>query len=174
MKHEVILVAGISGTGKTTVMRELSKRGVATIGIDEEEHLAYWVEKDSREPVVGDDFVFDQAFLDSHEWVCDISVLKELLLQRDKPVVICGSSDNLREVMKEAEVTLLLSCPLNVFLKRIEERTDNDFGKTEDAKQTLVSYYEKYNHMYTEAGAVRVNAGRSVSEVVDEVMTYIT
>lgn len=173
MLHKNILVTGTSGTGKTTVLRALSKRGVATIGIDEEPDLTWWVHKESGEAYVGDGVVFDQKFLDQYEWVCSKERLEKLLIQKDESVVVCGSSDNILECMQLFDMTLVLNCPPEVFLARIDARTDNDYGKSEAAKAALLGYYEAYRDECLEAGAIEVDATQAIDDVVEEVMSYL-
>lgn len=168
----ITLVTGVSGTGKTTVCRELKKRGIVTIGIDEEPHLAYWVNKHG-EPFVGDEVDFNEAFLAEHDWMCDTSMLKKLIETSEKPVVICGNCENIVDCMQLCNQTVLLACDPDVFLARIEAREGNNYGKTPAAKEALLGYYQADNEKIMKAGAKMVDASQSLEAVVGEVCQYI-
>lgn len=171
MKNEIILVTGVSGTGKTTVHRELKKRGIATIGIDETEHLSYWISNDGK-VVVGEDVDFNKEFLANHQWVCELPVLEDLIAKSGKPVIVCGSSDNISDCMKLCDLTLLLKCSSETFVSRIKARDDNEYGKSEAAEQALLGYYKTYNQECINAGAIPINAEESVENVVKEILSY--
>lgn len=169
----MLFVTGVSGTGKTTVLRELAALGVSTIGIDETDGLTWWVDKKTGDAFVGDDVVFDQAFLAKYDWRCSIERLQALLFASETPVVVCGSADNVTEIMSQCDRTILLHCSPDVFLARIEARTDNEYGKTEAAKLALLGYYEEYNETVVAHGAIVVDASQPVEEVVKQVRMHL-
>ncbi len=172
MASKKILVTGVSGTGKTTVCRELKKKGVDTIGIDETEGLSYWVNKETRERLVKK-ADFSEEFLATHEWVCDMELLTKLTEEVDGPVVICGNVENILEIVDFCDTSLLLVCSPETFFARIDSREDNEYGQSEDAKNFMLSYYEKDNQKCLQAGAVTIDAEHSIEEVVADVMSYV-
>lgn len=171
MQNKIVLVTGTSGTGKSTLLRSLTKKGVSAIGIDEETRLTYWINKDGS--VFEGATSFDKDFLDNHDWICDIALLQSLIQKQSGTLVIAGSCDNILEVMKLCDSTLILHCPPEVFLQRIDERTDNDFGKSEAAKAALLGYYEEYFEDCKNAGAIAIDACQSPEEVLQSVLSYL-
>src|SRR5207253_9109119 len=78
------LIEGISGPGKTSVCRELSRRGYHAINGDRE--LAYQGDPETGEAT-------DTAVHEHHIW--DVSRIKALIADHRKPVTFfCGGSRN--------------------------------------------------------------------------------
>jgi len=167
-----ILVTGVSGTGKTTVCRELQKRGVKTIGIDEVDGLSYWVNKETKKRLVKKADC-SKEFLSTYEWICDMTVLKSLTDDIDEPIVICGNVENIIECIDFCDTSLLLVCTPETFFSRIDSRNDNEYGQSEDAKNFMLSYYEGDNKKCIEAGAAVIDAEQSIGAVLDSVMEYV-
>jgi thymidylate kinase len=170
--YKIIFVTGVSGTGKSAVLRELRKEGRAVIGIDEEPGLTTWINKKTgKKAPHGSELT--EVFLATHDWSCDIERLKELMYQSEKPTFICGSADNVTEIMALADVSLLLVCAPETFTGRIDSRAEHDYGKDEASRNALLGYYSKYNQLCLDNGAVVVDAERSIEKVTNEVLLYI-
>lgn len=172
MKEEIYFVTGTAGTGKTTIMRALSERGVETIGVDEEPGLTTWIHKETGEVVMPGVELTDN-FLNTHDWGCNIALLQERIAASKKPVVVCGSCDNVADVIKLCGKTMVLVCEPEVFLPRILQRTDNEYGKSEVAQQQILGYYKKYRDECLSLDAVPIEASNSVEEVLNEVLQHI-
>ncbi len=172
MATKIIFITGVSGTGKSTILRKLKELDYAVIGIDEEPGLTNWIHKETGESAPrGSELT--ETFLRTHDWGCDTNKLSDLIEQTPKPLFICGSADNVIEIMSLADVTLLLVCSPEIFTSRIDNRTDNDYGKGEDSKKALLGYYEKYNQTCIDAGAVEVDAEQTLEQVVENILRNI-
>jgi hypothetical protein len=44
--------------------------------------------------MVGYEAVLDKTFIDTHDWVCDIEMLKKLMHEDDRDVVVLGAASN--------------------------------------------------------------------------------
>ena len=168
----MIFITGVSGTGKSTVCRELAERGYVTIGLDEVLGLSRWVHKETKEKLEKK-ADFSTEFLNTYEWACDLEMLQELLSQREGEVFVAGNVENALECIMLSEMSFALICSPETFLKRIDEREDNEYGKDEDAKKFLLSYYESDNKKYTEAGAVAIDAEQPLVQVVESILAKI-
>jgi len=171
MTNKRILLTGVSGTGKTTVCRELEKRGFATLGIDETEGLSYWVNKETKEKLV-QKVDFSKEFLANYEWICDLEILKNLVDSVDSTVVICGNVENIAECIDYCDTVLLLVCSPETFFARIDSRTDNEYGQSDDAKNLILNYYKNDNEKCIAGGAVIIDAEQSIEKVVDAVIKH--
>jgi thymidylate kinase len=172
MKSQVYLVTGTAGTGKTTVMREISKQGIEVIGIDETPGLTAWIHKESGEVIKPGVELTDQ-FLKTHDWGCNVGQLRELLEGRKETVFVCGSCDNIDEIMALCDRTFVLVCEPEVFLPRIEQRTNNEYGKTEEAKRQLLGYYQSYRNECIEAGAMQIDASLPIEKVTQQILDNV-
>jgi dephospho-CoA kinase len=103
-----ILLTGMSGTGKSTVIRALAARGYKAIDTDDG-----WCEPlpDGRQ-----------------QWRAD--AIAELLDTEDAPVLfVAGCEDNQVQFHPRFDHIVLLSAPAEVLAGRLAARTGNPYGK---------------------------------------------
>lgn len=172
MQQGIYFVTGTSGTGKSAILRELTTRGVATVGIDEEPGLVTWIHTATGTAVPRGAELTDE-FLATHDWGCDLEALQAILHEKSRPVVICGTCDNFLEIMNIVDKTFILVCEPEVFLSRIETRVDNEFGKTEAANHAILGYYQRYRDTCVDKGAVSVDASVPLNDVTDTLIEQI-
>lgn len=163
-----VYVTGVSGTGKTTVAEELEKRGIHTISVDETPGLCMWVDKQTRKKV-GYNHPLDKEFIEGHEYICDEKKLENLMEEKEGTAVVLGVVSNQDNLLHLFDKIVLLKCEPEVFLDRIQKRTNNEFGKDETAQELLSNWYKKYEKEMQDKGAVSVDASRPIEEVVEEV-----
>lgn len=164
-----IFITGISGTGKTTIYNELQKHGHRAISLDEYPALCRWQNKATGQ-IVDYKAVLDKDFITSHEWICDTAKLKELLKEADDPVFVLGMAGNQEELLPLFDTVLLLACPPEIFIKRIMQRSDNDFGKEESAQEYILETYQEFEKRMIQRGAIRIDATGSISKVIQSVL----
>lgn len=165
-----VFITGISGTGKTAIAKALKEKGVNAIDMDMYD-LCYWISNDDGKKV-DYEATLNRAFIDSHVWVCDTNLLKNML-DTEETIVMLGHPENTDEILPFFDKTVLLQCKPETFLKRIMNRQNNDFGKDETAQQHLLDTYEKFENDTLSKGAVSVSVEEPLSEVIDKIMTVI-
>lgn len=103
MSH--VLITGMSGVGKTTVLSELARRGRRTIDTDYDG----WVLPDGRwhEPRMA------------------------ALLASVEPVIVSGTVENQGRFYDRFGAVVVLTVPIEILLERLEARTNNPYGKSE-------------------------------------------
>lgn len=166
-------ITGTSGTGKTTVAKELKARGIPALDLDKEDGLCYWAHRETGEnantrwdPSKGDEF------LKTHRYVCDTEKLEKLMdayKDTHDAVVVVGLADNQPEIFKLFDKVFLFHCSEEVFLKRIDERT-NRFGKFEPERSMILNRYHLIEDEALAHGAVAISVDRPVEELMDEVI----
>lgn len=164
-----IYITGISGTGKSTVAKELHKKGYSVISIDETPDLCFWINKETKERVFGD-HKLDKNFIDSHNWICNIEHLKKLILNNTKPLFATGVVSNQADFIDLFDKTILLQCKPETFISRIENRKDNDFGKDKTAQEVILGWYKKFENELLEKGAISISTEDSLEEVVNNII----
>lgn len=169
---ETFLVTGVSGTGKSTVLKELQKRNFSGLGIDETPGLSYWVDKQAGHPL-SEKANFTKEFLSKHDWVCDVALVEAILRDSSKPVFLCGSSDNIQNCIKLCDTVFLLECPVEVSLERIKQREGNEYGKSEAAQTALRGYYQAYNKECLALGAISIDATQPIDKVVEDMLIHL-
>ena len=132
-----IYITGISGTGKSTLAKELSQRGVVVFDIDAVEGLCHWRHKETHKDAHYR-YGIGGEWLEAHEWICDMEMLQKLLNTENGHVVVVGCASNQNEFLYLFDKIFLLQCKEETFLQRLSTRDgDNQFAK-EKSEQGIV------------------------------------
>lgn len=167
-----IYITGMSGTGKTTLAKELSKRGIHAISIDEVDGLCVWKNKKSGE-VVEYEAKLNEEFINTHDWICDIEYLKRLIEKGKDTVVVFGDASNREEYLNLFDKILLLQCKPETFIKRVEQRKNNVFGKEPSAQRVILGWYKKFESDLLEKGAIPIDVEPPIETVVNNLIEVI-
>jgi dephospho-CoA kinase len=172
----LIWITGISGSGKSAVRRELRSRGYEAYGTDED-GFAQWVEIESGvitpRASAG---VSDRSpgFLARNDWRVDVKRVRALAAEaKDKLIFLCGSVQNEIKVWEFFEKAILLSVDEETIRKRIESRTENDFGKSDHELALILGWNQNIESNYEGYGAFIVDARMAISDIVDEVVRIV-
>lgn len=165
-----ILIAGISGTGKSSVCAELMKRGYKAFDIEEVEGLFNMLDKRTGKPFVDYDN-YDMEKVKYHDWVCDEKKLRKFMRKNVKGVTFyAGIASNTFELLPLFDKVVLLVVRPELIRKRLSERTTNDFGRTVEVQDMVLREKESWEKQMKEKGAIVIDGNRSLAEVADEIL----
>ena len=138
-----VLLTGMSGTGKSTVLGALGRRGHLVLDTDDEG----WVLGDATwdEPRM-------RTFLEAH-----------------RRVVVSGTVENQGVLYPSFEHVVLLSAPLPVLLERLRRRTTNPYGKTEQHRAEVARYLEQVEPLLRRGATVELDARQPIQVLTDAV-----
>ena len=167
-------ITGVCGTGKTTVAQELNNRGIRAIDQDSKEYgLCSWKHNKTKEDAQFE-YGIGKEFLEANDYYCDVEKLKRLLdTTFDETVFVCGVSANQDEYLDLFDKVFLLRCAPETFVKRIDAREDNEFGKHQSEKEHILDWYQELEAGLINKGAVVINSDAPVAAVADEILEYI-
>ena len=163
-----IFVTGVSGTGKTSIVRELIERGIAAFDMDD---LCHWEHKHTGKRAqwgVGQ----DEAWHDSHVWLCDIPALKKELEKADT-VVIAGHASNQDDFFNLFNKFFVLRSTPETLVTRIMQREDNDWGKHPNEQRRILRWQKAYDPEMVAKGAIPIDVERPLKSVVEEIMSFL-
>lgn len=138
-----ILITGVAGVGKTTVLAELQKIGYLVIDLDAT-GMCRWIDKKTGEHTPYGLHARDYNWLNQHSWTCDVEKLKVLLscISEDKPVFVGGYTDNLQDILPLFDKVILLKASNNQIKERLLKRTNNHFAKADDEQKYIFEQNE--------------------------------
>ena len=143
----VVLVTGMSGTGKSAALAELERRGHRVVDTDDDG----WTE---GEP--GSERFWDEDRMEA--------LLDE---QEEGVLFISGTADNQGAFYPRFDAVVLLSAPAEVILERIAGRESNDFGKTDVERELILSDLATFEPLLRGGATAEIDTRAPLAEVVD-------
>ena len=117
-----MLLTGMSGTGKSTVISELMACGYRAIDMDE----PGWSE-----------------YAPDGDWIWREDRLRDALASEDRNVLfVCGCATNQVRFYPQFDAIVLFSAPAEVLIERLATRTNNPYGKYPDELAEVLGYLE--------------------------------
>jgi dephospho-CoA kinase len=153
-----ILITGMSGTGKSSALAELERRGFQTVDMDSP-GWSTWV--DSAEPYGG-------------EWLWREDRVTELLAHHHEPSrVVSGCASNQGQFYDRFDAVVLLSAPPDVVVERIARRTTNDYGKRPDERDRILADLAEVEPLLRATCTHELDASRPLAEVVEALAAIV-
>lgn len=172
-----VLLTGTSGSGKSAVGSELKKRGFDVVNTDQDVFsglsIAYWR---SRATGQGIDMPWPppKNWHNENDWIWRINVLRQRLDSSDKPMVFaCGDSRNKQDAYSLFDKIFVLTASNAVLRKRIQSRTDNYFGKTDEEFNWIVNQNKVIVDEVSKADGIIIDASMPLNQVVDEILVRL-
>jgi shikimate kinase len=142
-----ILITGMSGTGKSTLLGELARRGHHTVDTDYDG----WEQADGT---------WDEAKM-------------SLLLESYPDVVVSGTVENQGRFYDRFEHVILLSAPVDVLIERVATRTNNPYGKSPGEQNEIRADATEVEPILRRGATVELDGRRPIAELADSVEQLI-
>ncbi|HEY5662076.1 MAG TPA: AAA family ATPase [Gaiellaceae bacterium] len=153
------MVTGMSGTGKSSALAELGRRGYRVVDTDDPGWREYRPDLDS----------FDE--LRRGEWLWVEQRMSELLASDDdRSLFVQGCVRNQSRFYDRFDAVVLLSAPAEVILDRVASRTTNDYGKTPVERAMILADLAAIEPLLRESCTDELDASRPLDEVVDDLI----
>ncbi len=154
------LIEGGSGTGKSSVWKELQKRGYKAINGDRE--LAY-----KGDPETGQQT--ESGGFESHIW--DVDKVKEIIANKEDEVAFfCGGSRNFNKFIDLFDKVFVLDVDTETLKKRLEDREANDWGGNDKEKEFILRLHSTND---TIPKGIVIDTARPIGEVVDAILERV-
>jgi broad-specificity NMP kinase len=156
-----ILITGMSGTGKSSVIEELQRRNYEAVDTDSDAWCE-WVSV--PEPSLGAEPEMD--------WIWKEKEMTALLqAERSGPLFVSGCKSNQGQFYPLFDHVVLLSGPAEVLLDRVATRTTNPYGKTEEERAQIVGYIEVVEPLLRAGCDLEIDTSKiGIQQVADELL----
>jgi dephospho-CoA kinase len=143
----VVLVTGMSGAGKSTVLAELARRGHRVVDTD----VGGWIDESGPEPLWREDRI--AALLDEDS---------------EGALFVAGCVANQGRFYPRFDAVVLLSAPTDVILDRLATRRTNDFGKSNEEREKILEDIASVEPVLRAGASAEIDTRRPLEDVADE------
>lgn len=149
----VILVTGMSGTGKSTVLDQLKQRGYRAVDTD----YGDWIEHVPRRDGAGVEPQWRENRIDALITGHELS---------GEALFVGGTVWNQARFRSRFDEVVLPSAPIGVLLARIAHRDTNPFGKTAGERDRIVADAAAIEPLLRSSATVEIDTRRPLADVV--------
>ncbi len=139
----------MSGTGKSSALAELARRGFRTVDTDE----PGWTVEDAV----------------SGRW-WDEQRIAQLLAEESPTLYVSGTVSNQGRFYDCLDAVVLLSAPADVLLQRIATRTTNEYGKSLEDRELILSHLREVEPLLRVTCTHEIDAALPLAEVVEQLV----
>ena len=139
----------MSGTGKSSALAELARRGFRTVDTDE----PGWTVEDA----------------DGGRW-WDEERVTRLLAEEGPTLYVSGTVSNQGRFYERFDAVVLLRVPADTLLDRISARTTNDYGKSPEEREVILTHLRDVEPLLRATCTHEVDASLPLSEVVERLV----
>jgi shikimate kinase len=148
-----ILLTGMSGTGKSTLIAALAARGYAAVDMDEpgwSEHTA------------------------DGDWVWREDRVQEFLARAEGDALFVGGcATNQVRFYPQLDAIVLLSAPASVLIERLATRTNNPYGKRPDELAEVLGYLETVEPLLRRGATHEIDTSTPFEDVLAAVLRIL-
>ena len=154
-----ILVTGMAGTGKSSALAELARRGYRVVDTDDPGWRVY---RAYVEPV-------DELHRGEYLWVEEL-ITALLDTDEDRTLFIAGGASNQAKFYDRFDAVVLLTAPADVILERVARRSENEYGKTSLERAEILADLVEVEPLLRRECTHELDASRPVAEIVADLI----
>ena len=156
-----VLITGMSGTGKSTVISELQARGRRAVDLDSDEY-SEWVSPDPR--------AAGTPVEPGHDWVWREDRVGALLDREEGDVLfVSGCAANMGAFVTRFDHVVLLTAPSDVIAPRLHERTDG-YGTDPAEIARVLDLVQEVEPLLRRIADTELDTSRGLDDVVAAVL----
>ena len=155
-----ILLTGMSGTGKSSIIAKLTTRGYKAIDADSATY-SEWVSADGN----------PTGAKEGQDWMWQVERIQNLLNTEDAEVLfLSGCAENMGQFFSQFDHIILLRAPAEVILERLQSRTNSAYGKRPEEITQVLYNSHTIEPLLRKAAGHEIDTCTPLEEVVAEVL----
>lgn len=152
-----ILLTGMSGTGKSTLLREIDALGYTTIDTDFDDWCVWAVDNAGEPELIWDENRIHTLLTDVHE----------------SDLFISGTVSNQGKFYPLFDQVVLLSAPTPVIVERLAARTHNPYGKHPDELADVLGYIETVEPLLRPTASLEIDTSAPLEDVLETILKLV-
>jgi broad-specificity NMP kinase len=159
-----ILLTGMSGVGKSTVISQLTAHGYKAVDLDDPA-WSQWVDSaDGDGPT---------ALRPGKDWVWREDRVRSLLETQGRHVLfVSGCAPNQGKFSDRFDAIILLSAPAAVMVHRLTHREGDGYGKSPDEVARSLEFKETIEPRLRSTASLEVDTSAPLGEVVSAILDH--
>ena len=160
-----MLITGMSGTGKSTVINELAARGYKAVDAD----------YNGLSELVSIPASSDRTGLGTEQdWIWREDRISDLLSTEDADVIfLSGTASNQAKFYAKFDHIVLLTAPASVMTERLIRRTNNPYGKDPNELARALALKETVEPLLQRGADLEIDTSVPVEEVVEKILGIV-
>jgi len=147
-----VLVTGMSGTGKSSVLKKLGERGHRVVDTDSDE-WSYWTTLSDG----------------STDWIWrEDAILKLLTEHQQGKLFVAGCKSNQGKFYSVFDHIVLLSAPTEVIFARIDNRMNNPYGIKPQERDLILYHLAEVEPQLRATATIEIDSSAPLEEVVQQ------
>jgi broad-specificity NMP kinase len=165
-----ILITGIAGTGKTSIIIFLQQQGYTAYGIEDIKGICRMINRETGETITHEIGSNLEAFK-KYDWICDIKAVQDLMQKnRDGLIFYSGTAANIDDLLPLFDQIFLLQTDKKELSRRLTERVNNRFGKSKEVQDWLFDQQIEWDKALIQKGAIPIEATQDIKTVASSII----
>jgi hypothetical protein len=167
-------VTGAPGSGKSTLQKELSTRGLEVYDIDDPQLGGAYNKASGKRVVIPPAPDRAPDWFDEHEWRIDRGAMSKLKNRAtNETIIVCGVAPDDGDILDLFDKIFYLKLDETSLKNRIGVRTDNDYGKNPGELAHILDRKRALDARYGNSVAIVIDATLNPRDIADKVLPGI-
>jgi shikimate kinase len=168
----LVFITGISTSGKSTMVKELSEQGYEAHDL-EHNGISAWFNKETgtRDAEFGQIPERTKEWLDAHEWRISMDWVNDIAKKAaDRTIFLCGGGANEKGVIALCDKVIWLKTDEETIRQRVNIPRDHTYGTRPHELAAAIEGNIQKEKEYERMGAVMVDARQPLDKVVKDIL----